>query len=113
MKFADKLRKIIGDRRISAVAEDAQINPGLLNNYLNRGSEPGAMTALKIAKALKVPLEWLIDDAADLPVPEQPAGTQAADRLSDRELMMEVAKRHRREVETMLDALDQVTQIHQ
>lgn len=45
------------------------MSPSHLNKVL-RGSEPGARKALQLARRLEVPLDWLVDDEADWPPPQ-------------------------------------------
>ena len=67
-----------------------------MSNYINRGSVPRADIALAIAKALSVPLEWLVDETQGLPPPQAMKFTASV--LSDDELMDEVARRYRQQV---------------
>jgi len=80
--------------RRAEFARDAGVKPSVLNNYINRGSEPMGLAAFKLARKLKVSLEWLLDDGKDWPPPAPPQAPTAAD-LSDDALMFEVAKRVR------------------
>ena len=50
--------------------------PTAISNYIASGSIPRADIALKIARAVGVPLDWLIDDSQDFP-PPMPLGSEA------------------------------------
>lgn len=96
MTFREKLQELARGRNRSQLARDAGLPPTVLSNYINRGSVPRADIALAIAKALGVPLEWLVDDTQDLPAPTPEKASPG--KLSDEELMDEVAKRYRHQV---------------
>lgn len=68
MTFREKLQHLTEDRIKAKVAARAGIGPTVLNNYLHRGNEPTASNALRLARALDVSVEWLIDDEQGLPV---------------------------------------------
>jgi len=71
MKFRDKLLKLTEGKTRSVIADAAKLKPGILNNFFNRdNSEPMASTALKLSRALEVPLDWLVDDEAGWPPPK-------------------------------------------
>jgi hypothetical protein len=76
-----------------------------ISNYLSKtDSLPRIDIAVKIAKALRVPLEWLADDAQDWPPP-----ILESDNLSlypDHELMEEVARRFRLTAVRLHDELE-------
>lgn len=70
---------------------------GALNNYIHRDSSPLADSALRLARVMGVPLDWLVDDSQNWP-PPSPRGGGGLSAATDRELMMELATRHRRVV---------------
>lgn len=69
MRFKEKLTKLLKERRWTrADLMDAIGKPGTdgtVYNWLNRGSLPSADTAVDIARALGVSVEYLIDDSID------------------------------------------------
>lgn len=74
VEFTEKLRALVeasGRSRLS-IARDAGLSEAAVSNYINAGHTPRADTALKLARALRVPVEWLIDDAQDWPPPQSP-----------------------------------------
>ena len=89
MNFTEKLTRLTEDRSKSAVAAEAGLPPTAISNYLNKKHTPAADTALKIARALQVPLEWLVDDEQEWPQP--PVAAMSA--LSAEELAAELGAR--------------------
>lgn len=69
--FAEKLRVLLAAKRVSQkrLASSLGISKSTLNDYLTEKSKPQIDTALKLARALQVPLEWLADDCLDYPPP--------------------------------------------
>lgn len=107
MEFKDKLEKLLKGRQKQAVAEAAGLVPSALSNFTRRGNVPRADVAFKLAKALDVPLDWLVDDEADFPPPEN--GGRALKDYEDREIMRDVARRYRLvavELRTKIRAVD-------
>jgi transcriptional regulator with XRE-family HTH domain len=105
MRFADKLSQLAADENKARLSRAAGLPPNAINDYINKGHRPGIDNALALAKVLKVPLEWLVNDAAEWPPPESNSGHQAS-LVSDRELMLEVARRHRLELVRTLEAVE-------
>ncbi len=82
-----------------------------INNYLAKNdSLPRIDIAAKIAKAIRVPLEWLADDAAEWPPPDAGAKNTPT-QLSDRELMLEVGSRWGRAAMGLYDAFDRAQRV--
>lgn len=73
MKLAAKLLYLIekDGRTRTQIATDASIPLTTLGDYIRRGAEPMSSAALRLARTLRVPLEWLIDDSAELPPPNE------------------------------------------
>ncbi|MEA2707997.1 MAG: hypothetical protein QOF78_598 [Phycisphaerales bacterium] len=67
MTFHEKLRRLMEDRNRSAVARRVGVSVTTFNNYCTRDVQPLAENALRIARALNVSLEWLLDDARGWP----------------------------------------------
>lgn len=74
MKMRDKLLKLVASEPIAKVARRAKVSPSTISNLVNRGSIPRADNALLLARALNVPLEWLVDDLQGWPPPPPNAG---------------------------------------
>ena len=66
MTFAEKLKRLLRDMNISAVARRSCTSATAVHNYLN-GSIPGIDIALRLARVLGVDPGWLIDDSKDWP----------------------------------------------
>lgn len=96
MTISEKITQLIDGRLKSAVAESAGISPSVLSKYINRGSIPPANIALKLAAALDVPLDWLVDDTRGFPPPKADHTAISAESLDHADLMDELAKRYLR-----------------
>lgn len=77
------------EKNKTLVAKAAGLPATAISNYINRGYLPGADIALKIARALSVPLDWLVDDSQDWPPP--PASVPAS--LTAEQLASELGRR--------------------
>ena len=109
MKFHEKLRQRVQELGLNKAkaARDVGLPDSTINNYLAKNdSLPRIDIAAKIAKAIRVPLEWLADDAAVWPPPDL-----SCSYLSDRELMQEVDKRQRVKLLRVRDAIDAAKKI--
>jgi hypothetical protein len=104
MKFAEKLSRLTADENKAKISRLAELPSNAINDYINKGYTPRVDNALALARALKVPLEWLVDDSAEWPPPETDSDILGS--ISDDELMFEVSKRFR---PYFLDYLDAVT----
>lgn len=93
MRFTEKLRAITAGLNKSRIAEEAGLSTTAISDYLQKGYTPRGDKALRLARALKVSVEWLLDDEQGLPAPE-PA-TLEPTQLADHELMREVCRRLR------------------
>lgn len=94
MTFAQKLKNLVEGESRARLARRAGLTPSMLNSYVNRGSEPLAGAALKLSKALGVPLNWLIDDDREEWPPPKESKPSAA-QLPDEDLFLEMARRYR------------------
>jgi transcriptional regulator with XRE-family HTH domain len=83
MKFSEKLAKLTEGRNRSDLARAVRLPPSILSNYINRGSTPRADIALSVAKALDVPLQWLVDDEQSWPAPPSPAAAMSTAQLAE------------------------------
>jgi len=108
MKFHEKLRRRVAELGLnkSKAARAVGLHESVISNYLFReDSLPRVDIALKIARACKVPLEWLADDNMDWPPPAENA--PALYKIGDRDLVFELAARWRRKQDELLLLLDQ------
>ena len=103
MKFAAKLEKILTQRNQSrsALGRLVGISATAVNDYISQSYLPRIDIALKISRALNVPLDWLADDAQEWPPPMSEARP-----LSVHQLMLQVSKRWRDLAEALLDKYD-------
>ena len=67
MTFIEKLRRLTDDRNKSKLARRMGLPPTAIHAYLSKGYMPRANTALRIARALSVSFEWLLDDRQNWP----------------------------------------------
>lgn len=68
MTFAEKLKRLTEDRIKSVICRRAGLPPTAINDYISKSStKPSAIYAMRLARALDVDLEWLIDDAQEWP----------------------------------------------
>jgi hypothetical protein len=107
--FAEKIERWTAENQRSRaqLAKNADLEPSVLHNYIKRDSAPMAVTALRLARAMKVPVEWLIDDAQDeWPPPDSEKRGGGIANASDREIMIEAARRYRRAVIDYISAQD-------
>lgn len=73
-KFVEKLRLAMDHRGLTAsvLADSAGVAPNVIYNALNRGTVPRVMSAMRLASALNLPLEYLADD--DIPARAETSG---------------------------------------
>lgn len=110
MDFWEKLRRRATEVNQSKVSRAVGLKPNTISGYLAKRSLPRADIAAKIAKALDVPLDWLLDGTQDWPPPSKTIEPTAAD-LSDATLMTELLKRRRRIQLDLLDDIDAAEKI--
>jgi len=111
MDFWEKLDRLAKEKGKAKVSFQAGLPSTAISNYLSKRQIPRADAAVKIGGILGVPVEWLMDDKADWPPPD-PSPKPSPAQFTDRELMLEVAKRHRLAVGRVLDALDAAEKIN-
>jgi transcriptional regulator with XRE-family HTH domain len=72
MDYADKLRYHMRLKGLNQqkLAKAAEVSDSEVSRILSRKSQPGLENAFRLAKAVGVPLDYLIDDAQDKP-PDQ------------------------------------------
>lgn len=109
--FGEKLRRAIetDGRSRALIARSAGLKPSILNNYLNRGSAPMADAAFRLARALDLPIDWLLDDDADWPAPV--AQKPMLENISEEDLMTELARRQRHAVLRGRKVLEQIKSV--
>ncbi|HZK80618.1 MAG TPA: helix-turn-helix transcriptional regulator [Humisphaera sp.] len=94
MDFQEKLRRRMEELGLNKarVAAGAGLTDSTISSYFrDRGSVPRIDIGIRIARVVKVPLDWLADDSQEWPPPE--ADMIAATRLSDTELFLEWCRR--------------------
>lgn len=104
MTFHEKLRRRVQEKigNKAKAARDAGLPESTISSYLSKhASLPRIDIALKIARAIDVPLEWLADDSKDWPPPKAEEIPPLM-KVSPNDLMFDVARRHR---EIALDLL--------
>lgn len=106
MKFHEKLRRRVEQLGLnkSKAAREAGLPESTISNYLvKEESLPRIDIAAKIAKAIRVPLEWLADDAADWPPPDK--SPNSLESVNQDILMRQICVRHRRILLELLNIL--------
>jgi len=85
VKFTEKLRRLTEGKNKAELALSVKLKPTVISDYVRRGYAPRVDIALKIARALNVPLDWLADDSQDWPPPPAsiPASLTAAQLASE------------------------------
>src|SRR3954471_10095372 len=91
--FFEKLKRRAAEINKSKAGIAAGLKANTISSYLAKRSVPRADIAFKIARALDVPLDWLLDDAQGWPPPPVNKPTLAV--TSDDDLMAEVRRRYR------------------
>jgi transcriptional regulator with XRE-family HTH domain len=89
--FTEKLKRATQDLNKAKASISAGLAPTTISNYIATGSTPRADIALKIARAIGVPLDWLVDDTQDWPPPE--SRRDGATSFTDQQLLHEIATR--------------------
>lgn len=72
MKFSEKLKRLCGQRRWgqnNLLEFVPNVTKSSMSNWFSGKYKPDLESALSIARALEVPLDWLADDEADFPSP--------------------------------------------
>ncbi|QOV88435.1 helix-turn-helix domain-containing protein [Humisphaera borealis] len=105
MKITEKLRKASAGRNKADAGRSVGLPDTAISNYIASGSIPRADIALKLARALEIPLEWLVDDDQDWPPPT--SSTQPGlSIVSDNDLLHELATRYRRDIVRFLETVE-------
>jgi transcriptional regulator with XRE-family HTH domain len=113
VRFHDKVRLRVSELGINRAkaARDVGLPVSTISNYMSKlESLPRADIAFKIAKAIAVPIEWLLDDEQDFPPPSN-TGTTSLKYATDAELIEEVETRYQRAAVALRDTLDQLKAI--
>jgi transcriptional regulator with XRE-family HTH domain len=112
VRFHEKLRRRVQELGLNKAraARDASLPESTISSYLSkRASLPRIDIAVKIAKALRVPVEWLGDESQDWPPPVLEPDTLFL--ASDHELLVEVARRFRLVAVRLYDELERAKEI--
>jgi transcriptional regulator with XRE-family HTH domain len=67
MTFNEKLRRLLKNMNITAVARDAGVKRNTVESYLKRGSVPNIEIANALAGALGVEVGWLVNPDENWP----------------------------------------------
>jgi transcriptional regulator with XRE-family HTH domain len=72
MKAAEKIAWLCRERGLTQkrVGELAALPENRISKWLDGQGEPTARQALRLARVLDVPMDWLVDDEADVPPPD-------------------------------------------
>lgn len=88
--FTRKLARALEGKTARQVAEDAGLSSEqAIYDYLSKQTIPRSATCLRLAKALNVSLEWLVDDTQSVDDP-----SHLGSNLTDYDLMLELGRRH-------------------
>jgi transcriptional regulator with XRE-family HTH domain len=112
MDFTEKLRRLGQEVNKAKAAESVGLAATTISNYIAKGSTPRADIALKIARALQVPLEWLVDDAQGWPPPKSSNNGSHAGLLTDGELIGELLHRRRLAQLDLLEKLERAERVN-
>jgi len=69
MKINEKLKRLVEGKNKAEISRRAGLAPTALNDYAVKGCQPRYDIASRLAKSLRVPLDWLADDQAGWPPP--------------------------------------------
>ncbi len=75
MEASEKIKQLIGDRNRAKIARRASIGVTTLDGIVNQERKPRVHTAIKLARELNVPVDWLFNDSADWPPPNYESET--------------------------------------
>lgn len=89
MKWQEKIRRLLRGKNASELARSVGLHVSAIGDAAKKGQMPKADKAVRIARALGIPCDWLFDDSLDWPPPAK----AAAALLSDMELVEELARR--------------------
>lgn len=105
MNFREKLKLLGGQVNKAEKARSVGLPATMISTYIAKGSIPRGDIALKMARALDVPVDWLLDDSKDFPPPK--VKSKSLEDALDSELMAEVG---RRKLDAALDLLKEIEQ---
>jgi len=74
MDWIEKMEKLLNGRSYAVIERAAGWPDNTLSNAVRGEQMPGADKAIRLARALGVPAEWLFDDDQGCPPPTRPAG---------------------------------------
>lgn len=72
MKWTEKILALLQGKNASHLSESVGLHKSAIRDAANNEQLPRVDKAIKIARALNVPADWLFDDAQDLPAPDRP-----------------------------------------
>jgi helix-turn-helix protein len=102
MDFREKVRRLVGTQNKSELSRLAGLPDTAIDAVVNKGREPLASNAVKLARVLRVPSDWLFDDERGWP---PPGARFDASELSDLEVAQILEARIRRLITVERDPL--------
>jgi hypothetical protein len=111
VRFREKLRKRVAELKLNKTraSRDAGLPPSTISSYLAKpDSLPRLDIALRIARAIDVPLEWLADDEQDWPPPA--SSKRSLPDVPQVELTREVVRRYRLQALQIREQLERAEQ---
>ena len=104
MNFWEKLDRLTAEIGKAKASELAGLPSTAISNYISKHQHPRIDAAFKLAKALGVSLDWLLNDEADFPAERSPKPSLRQAEPDD--LVFEVAYRQRQHLARILQALE-------
>ncbi len=108
MNFNEKLQRLVSEQSLnkSKASRDAGLPESTISSYLAKPeSLPRVDIALKIARVLGVPLDWMADDSQDFP---PPSDSRSIGTVPDDVLMQEACRRLANQAKRVAFDLDRV-----
>lgn len=93
MKFSEKLAHLTAERNKTQLSKEAGLRDSAVSELIAKNAVPRSDTALALARALNVPLDWLVDDEAGFPAPTPGATRSDVRDFHDHDLLLELGRR--------------------
>jgi len=106
MEFVEKLDRLTAGRR-EEISKAAGLPAFAISNYISKRQMPRGDRALALARALHVPIDWLLDNDRDFPPPEQ----SSLANVDDARLMYEALRRQRLEAMRVRELIERAKTI--
>lgn len=91
MKWQEKITRLLAGKNASSLARSVGLHVGAITAAVSSGHIPIANKALRIARALNVPTDWLFDD--EQPWPPPPPQRSPTRDIATPDLVNELARR--------------------